>query len=284
MSVTTTGTPYENANFDWNGGSFSRTDVTIPSGATTAFIGFGWYHTSTVSISAVTLDGQSATQVLNEDNGSGTNSGAVWRVSGFSSGASKTLAATIGGTNYGPDISIVFVSGEDTSTPVSSSVASSTSDTGLTATSGALTAATGDLFLSFFTADNSYTTTYGSGQTEIAGPVSGGNAVELTVSSEAATNGDTQTGTGDYITGLFLVVAQATGGALTASGTPSSDIITASGVASFRHSASGTPSSDIITASGTAGILSSVTITDVNTTESWDDGDTGLVITGTGFV
>lgn len=27
-----------------------------------------------------------------------------------------------------------------------------------------------------------------------------------------------------------------------------------------------------------------VTITDVNTTESWDDGDTGLVITGTGFV
>ena len=27
-----------------------------------------------------------------------------------------------------------------------------------------------------------------------------------------------------------------------------------------------------------------VTITDVNTTETWDDGDTGLVITGTGFV
>lgn len=29
---------------------------------------------------------------------------------------------------------------------------------------------------------------------------------------------------------------------------------------------------------------STVTITDVNTTEEWDDGDTGLVITGTGFV
>jgi len=29
---------------------------------------------------------------------------------------------------------------------------------------------------------------------------------------------------------------------------------------------------------------SGVVITDVNTTESWDDGDTGLVITGTGFV
>ena len=27
-----------------------------------------------------------------------------------------------------------------------------------------------------------------------------------------------------------------------------------------------------------------VFVTDVNTTESWDDGDTGLVITGTGFV
>lgn len=27
-----------------------------------------------------------------------------------------------------------------------------------------------------------------------------------------------------------------------------------------------------------------ITITDVNTTESWNDGDTGLVITGTGFV
>ena len=30
--------------------------------------------------------------------------------------------------------------------------------------------------------------------------------------------------------------------------------------------------------------VSSVVITDVNTTESWSDGATGLVITGTGFV
>lgn len=48
--------------------------------------------------------------------------------------------------------------------------------------------------------------------------------------------------------------------------------------------ASGTPSADLILASGTAGIASSVVITDVNTTESWTDGDTGLIITGTGFV
>ncbi len=48
--------------------------------------------------------------------------------------------------------------------------------------------------------------------------------------------------------------------------------------------ASGTPPIATITASGVAGIASSVVITDVNTTESWTDGDTGLVITGTGFI
>lgn len=48
--------------------------------------------------------------------------------------------------------------------------------------------------------------------------------------------------------------------------------------------ASGTPSIDAVTASGVAAIVSNVQITDVNTTESWTDGDTGLVITGSGFV
>jgi len=47
--------------------------------------------------------------------------------------------------------------------------------------------------------------------------------------------------------------------------------------------ASGAPTMAVSTASGSA-LLPNVIITDVNTTESWDDGDTGLVITGTGFL
>lgn len=48
--------------------------------------------------------------------------------------------------------------------------------------------------------------------------------------------------------------------------------------------ASGTPTLTGATAAGTAGFASSVTITDVDGDETWTDGDTGLIITGSGFV
>jgi hypothetical protein len=70
------------------------------------------------------------------------------------------------------------------------------------------------------------------------------------------------------------------------SGTPSLDQLTASGTASATSAvltASGTPDLTQLTASGTAARFT-VQITDVNTTETWDDGDTGIPITGTGFL
>jgi hypothetical protein len=54
--------------------------------------------------------------------------------------------------------------------------------------------------------------------------------------------------------------------------------------AASANTATGAPSVPLITAAGTGSVSGTVTITDVNATESWTDGDTGLVITGTGFV
>lgn len=71
-----------------------------------------------------------------------------------------------------------------------------------------------------------------------------------------------------------------------ASGTPTITAATASGTAALLATgltASGSPTVTAATASGYAN-ASNVIITDVNTTESWNDGATGLVITGSGFV
>ena len=53
---------------------------------------------------------------------------------------------------------------------------------------------------------------------------------------------------------------------------------------STDKSASGSPSITKLTSTGAASVLTVPIITDVNTTESWTDGDTGLVITGTDFI
>ena len=68
-----------------------------------------------------------------------------------------------------------------------------------------------------------------------------------------------------------------------ASGSPTIENITSTGSAKFEFTASGSPSIANLTSAGNA-TRTSVKVTDVNTTESWNDGDTGIVITGTGFV
>ncbi len=70
----------------------------------------------------------------------------------------------------------------------------------------------------------------------------------------------------------------------TASGAPEITNITASGVSEIQKTSTGSPSILNVTAAGTATQSSPPIITDVDGDEAWDDGDTGLVITGTGFI
>jgi len=82
---------------------------------------------------------------------------------------------------------------------------------------------------------------------------------------------------------LFIPAGAATT-TKTANGAVSTPVLTASGALDLIHKASSTATLSQIISSGTAVIAGGVIITDVNTTESWTDGDTGLIITGSGFV
>ena len=82
----------------------------------------------------------------------------------------------------------------------------------------------------------------------------------------------------------IFIKAPDAGGAVTASGTVSTPTTTASGALVLIHDVTGATTLTQITSSGTAIIAGGVVITDVNGTETWTDGDAGLVITGTGFV
>ncbi len=70
-----------------------------------------------------------------------------------------------------------------------------------------------------------------------------------------------------------------------ASGTPSltKPTSTGTGTVTGANLASGSPSLTKPTSAGT-GLHPLPVVTDVDTDEAWVDGDTGLVITGTGFV
>ena len=70
----------------------------------------------------------------------------------------------------------------------------------------------------------------------------------------------------------------------TATGAPEITNITASGVSEIQKTSSGSPSILNVTAAGTATVFTPPIITDVDGDEAWDDGDTGLVITGSGFI
>jgi len=84
--------------------------------------------------------------------------------------------------------------------------------------------------------------------------------------------------------GTILEEVAATEEAVTANGTPSAPVTTASGAIVLIHDVTGAVTLQQITSSGVVVIAGGVVITDVNGTESWTDGDSGLVITGTGFV
>lgn len=82
------------------------------------------------------------------------------------------------------------------------------------------------------------------------------------------------------------VFEETVSGAVTASGTPSISALTSSASATLtRHATSTASLSEIVgLGAATRTPATNVVITDVNTTESWTDGDSNLIITGTGFV
>ena len=82
----------------------------------------------------------------------------------------------------------------------------------------------------------------------------------------------------------LVAIREVSTGSWSASGTPSIAKPSSAGVAEIEKQATGTPSLAKPTSSGTASVSPTISITDVNTTEEWDDGDTGLVATGLGFV
>ena len=84
---------YDTFTVSADGGNKSDT-VTVPTGSDFALIGFNYFkYASSNTVSAVTLDGQSATQLL-ESTYSNNNRGKVYRVSGFTDGTDVTLAFT----------------------------------------------------------------------------------------------------------------------------------------------------------------------------------------------
>ncbi len=105
--------------------------------------------------------------------------------------------------------------------------------------------------------------------------------VELTASGQVVLTYDVS---GSPVLTAITASGAAALGALLASGSPAAPVFVASGAAALQALlASGVPNIEALIAAGNA-FRTSVGITDVNTTESWTDGDTGLVITGTGFL
>ncbi|HEX7080058.1 MAG TPA: hypothetical protein VF329_03495 [Gammaproteobacteria bacterium] len=129
-------------------------DVTIPAGATTAFIGLTKWGGTEGPFSAVSLDGEDAQFVDGFTTFESASEIHVYRASGFTSGPNKTLSFTLAGAAAdGVPVVIAFVNDEDTSDPVlaSDAVAAATSDQ--TATTEVLPCGSDGLLLSFCAAD-----------------------------------------------------------------------------------------------------------------------------------
>jgi hypothetical protein len=128
----------------------SNTDVTIPAGANLAIIGVSGYgsypEVSVWSNGSMTLDSQSCTNRVAYDSDNEAQMTAIFTCSGFTSGASKTLAWDWVGASAveAAHIFIIFVSGADTSDPVRSSGGEIEKASDNTATTGSMSAQSGD--------------------------------------------------------------------------------------------------------------------------------------------
>jgi hypothetical protein len=140
------------------------TTVSTPAGATWAVISFVWGSlTSNNAPTSVTLDGQTATKIVSTEV-AGSDCIAIYRVSGFSTGASKTLAWTAGNTYTALNAGIEYRDG----TPTYGATDADFGGSG-TLTSVSLANSNGDEILAAYIAETNDISGFGSGQTQLDG-------------------------------------------------------------------------------------------------------------------
>lgn len=162
------------------------TTVSIPSGCTWALVAF-WYYSGTSSNppTSVSLDGQSATRIDGaEDNTA--DQVTIYKVSGFSTGASKTLAWTnpSGYTATGLIAGIEYRNGTPT-------YGTHGSGFGTTASTASLANSNGDEIISAYVGDPATAITPGAGQSKLD------ETDDLTANLRGGFTTETATGTGD---------------------------------------------------------------------------------------
>lgn len=151
--------------------------VSVPAGTTSALIGFCYYNDtgpeSSVRMSSVSLDGQAAQYIT----GAGTASSptttftGLYKVTGFGTGAGKTLSYTVPatGTDFAMSIGVEFRDGSLTfgTTGAASAAASSQASPGPASTSGINNTA-GDEFVAFYCTKDDFGSppAVGTGQTK----------------------------------------------------------------------------------------------------------------------
>lgn len=194
-------------------GAQSKTDVTIPSGATIAIVSMHYWDSSgtTVAPGAPTLDSQTGTEIVSYQTDGTQNSVRAWRVSGFSSGASKTLAWTNSNNlASGVGIRISFYSGEH-ATPIGGT-GSNGNQNGNVDFSG-LTWSSGDWTIIATSSDNSGVLLDGGANTEaVAESASDGLYCGQAYRTDAGAIG-TPSSTNSYLGAVAFVLKAAAGGA-----------------------------------------------------------------------
>jgi hypothetical protein len=175
--------------------------VDIPAGTTWALIGFCYYNDTgpkaTTDPTSVSLDGQSAGSPINSAGSTSTVYTALYKVSGTSTGSSKTLAYTLSatGTYSALAIAVEFESGTPT---YGANGANNTTGSPGTATTSSLGNSNGDLILSAYCVGSANgAPTAGSGQTKLDDTNDAVGSTYYGFTTETATGaGDAQAITG----------------------------------------------------------------------------------------
>jgi hypothetical protein len=200
-------TPSTRASALTNATGAHTTSVNIPPGSTWALIFFSYSNVNGAP-SAVTLDGQSATKIASNEIG-GLIEGALYKVSGFSTGSSKTLGWTNPSGIMATEAAIEYRDG----TPTYGATDADRTSSG-TLSSSALANTSGDEILCGFSSNPFSLSAVGSGQTQLDA-TSGTSYYGFTTETGAGgTEVESWTSSGGH-TYACVVVTVAAGGAPT---------------------------------------------------------------------
>lgn len=186
------------------------TTVTIPANASWAVVALH-YAPSATPPTSVTLDSQTCT-LIDSQNSTTADQVAIYKVSGFSTGASKTFAWTNPSGLFGAvNLSIEYRDG--TPTYGAHAVALAASNGG-TATTSSLANSAGDEILTAYTCDSATVPTAGAGQSKLDDSFDG-TFYRYGFTTEPGTGtSDAQAITGNF-PGIASTVISVTGGAVT---------------------------------------------------------------------